>query len=45
MQSADFIVVLDDGKAAGVGTHEELLETCGVYQEIYASQFRKGEAP
>ncbi len=45
VQSADFIVVLDDGKAAGVGTHEELLETCGVYQEIYASQFRKGEAP
>ena len=33
----------DDGKAVGVGTHEELLSNCGVYQEIYASQFKKGE--
>lgn len=45
VQSADCILVLDDGEAAGIGTHEELLKTCSVYQEIYASQFRKGEAP
>lgn len=42
---ADQIVVLDDGQAVGVGTHEELLESCPVYREIYESQFRKeGEA-
>lgn len=39
---ADKIVVLDDGKPAGIGTHEELLKTCAVYREIYESQF-KGE--
>ena len=38
---ADQIIVLDDGEMAGIGTHEELLETCGVYQEIYYSQFPK----
>ncbi|MBR3039210.1 MAG: ABC transporter ATP-binding protein [Lachnospiraceae bacterium] len=38
IQNADFIIVLDDGKIAGTGTHEELLQTCDVYQEIYASQ-------
>ena len=38
---ADQILVLDDGVLAGQGTHEELLETCGVYQEIYYSQFPK----
>lgn len=38
---ADRIVVLDDGMVAGIGTHEELLKTCQVYQEIYDSQFRK----
>ncbi|MDO4283745.1 MAG: ABC transporter ATP-binding protein [Eubacteriales bacterium] len=36
---ADRILVLDDGKLAGQGTHEELLETCEVYQEIYYSQY------
>lgn len=39
IQHADRILVLEDGKAAGLGTHEELLETCPVYQEIYYSQF------
>lgn len=38
---ADKIVVLDDGKIVGFGTHEELIATCEVYQEIYYSQFQK----
>ena len=38
---ADKILVLDDGKLVGMGTHDELLETCAVYQEIYHSQFPK----
>lgn len=37
---ADRIVVLDDGEIAGIGTHEQLLSCCPVYQEIYDSQFR-----
>ena len=36
---ADRILVLDDGEMVGHGTHEELLESCEVYQEIYFSQF------
>ena len=36
---ADQILVLDDGKLVGIGTHESLLESCDVYQEIYYSQF------
>ncbi len=39
IQYADKILVLDDGELAGAGTHEELLESCEVYQEIYYSQF------
>lgn len=38
---ADKILVLDDGRIAGQGTHEELLASCEVYQEIYYSQFEK----
>jgi ABC-type multidrug transport system fused ATPase/permease subunit len=38
---ADQILVLDDGILAGQGTHEQLLENCPVYQEIYYSQFPK----
>ena len=38
---ADQILVLDDGKGVGVGTHDELLTTCSVYKEIYDSQYKK----
>ncbi len=38
---ADRILVLDDGECVGLGTHEELLDTCPVYREIYDSQFKK----
>ena len=38
---ADTILVLDDGHVAGMGTHEELLASCPVYQEIYRSQFKQ----
>lgn len=44
IQYADQILVLDDGEIAGCGTHEELLEHCSVYQEIYYSQFPKEDA-
>ncbi len=43
IQHADRILVLEDGQLAGIGTHAELLESCAVYQEIYASQFPKEE--
>ena len=38
---ADKIIVLDDGEVVGIGTHNELLNTCVVYSEIYSSQFKK----
>lgn len=44
IQYADQILVLDDGTLVGNGTHEELLQNCSVYQEIYYSQFPKQEA-
>lgn len=44
IQYADQIIVLDDGKMVGKGTHETLLEECEVYREIYYSQFKKEEA-
>lgn len=41
IQHADRIIVLDDGAAVGIGTHDELMNSCSVYQEIYNSQFKK----
>lgn len=43
IMNADEILVLDDGKVVGQGKHEQLLEHCDVYREIYESQFRKEE--
>lgn len=45
IQHADNIIVLDDGKIAGMGTHSQLLEDCQVYKEIYESQFKKEGEP
>jgi len=39
---ADKIIVLDDGEAVGMGTHEELLVSCPLYKEIYETQFQSG---
>ena len=36
---ADTIIVLDDGQAVGIGTHQQLLESCQVYREIFQSQY------
>ena len=44
IQNADMILVLDDGKIAGQGTHEQLLKSCNIYREIYETQFKKEEA-
>lgn len=41
IQHADKIIVLDDGEITGIGTHEQLLEDCEVYREIYESQYKK----
>ena len=38
IQYADKILVLDDGQAVGIGTHEQLLADCRVYREIYETQ-------
>lgn len=43
IKDADQILVLDDGRQVGLGTHRELLETCGVYHEICMSQFSEKE--
>ena len=39
---ADKIIVLDDGEAVGMGTHDELLVSCPLYKEIYDTQFQSG---
>jgi len=43
IMNADKIVVLDEGRVAGIGTHKELMENCSVYKEIALSQFGKEE--
>ena len=43
IKNADQIIVLDEGKMVGIGTHKELLETCEVYQQIALSQLSKEE--
>jgi ABC-type multidrug transport system fused ATPase/permease subunit len=39
VRDADKIIVLDEGKAVGIGTHEQLMQSCEVYREIYFSQY------
>ncbi|MDY4741937.1 MAG: ABC transporter ATP-binding protein [Lachnospira sp.] len=41
LMHADLIIVLEDGQVAGMGTHEQLLDNCEIYKEIYDSQFKK----
>ena len=41
IKNADKIIVLDDGKIVGIGTSDELLKNCEIYQEIYYSQYQK----
>ena len=41
LRSADRIIVLEDGAVAGIGTHDELLENCAVYREIYNTDSNK----
>ncbi len=43
VRDADKIIVLDEGKAVGIGSHETLMRTCEVYREIYFSQYKDGE--
>ncbi len=43
IQYADQIIVMEDGKMVGKGTHQKLLETCDVYKEIYESQYQKSK--
>ncbi len=44
IRACDLILVLDEGRAVGMGTHDELLTSCEVYREIHESQFKGGEA-
>ncbi len=43
LKDADKIIVMDDGEAVGIGTHEQLIENCEVYNEIYRSQMSQKE--
>ena len=43
IKDADRIIVIDDGRAVGIGTHDELLASCDVYREIALSQLSKEE--
>ena len=43
VRDADKIIVLDEGKAVGIGAHSELMESCEVYREIFFSQYKDGE--
>lgn len=45
VMDADKIIVLDDGKIAGMGTNDELMSSCQIYQEIFASQLGEGASP
>ncbi|MBR3094838.1 MAG: ABC transporter ATP-binding protein, partial [Clostridia bacterium] len=42
VEHADKILVLEDGRIDAIGTHEELLQTCEIYKEVYASQTKGG---
>ena len=44
IKGADLIIVLEEGRAVGMGTHDELMAACEVYREIHQSQFKGGEA-
>lgn len=43
VMNCDMIIALEDGFVAGIGTHDELLARCGVYEEIYYSQYERGD--
>ena len=43
IRDADTIIVLEEGRMVGIGTHDELMNSCAVYQEIASSQFSEGE--
>ena len=43
VMNCDMIITLEDGLVAGIGTHKELLDSCPVYEEIYYSQYERGD--
>ena len=44
IMNADRVIVLDNGRVAGIGRHKDLILNCEVYQDIVASQFKREEA-